>query len=49
MKDRIRFISHKGKKILLIDATNFSPEELVELLPLALSRNKSRHAAAHPQ
>jgi hypothetical protein len=38
MKNRIRFISHKGKKILLVDATNLSPGELVELLPLALSR-----------
>ena len=33
MKDRIRFISHKGKRILLVDATDCSPEELVELLP----------------
>jgi SpoIIAA-like len=38
MKDRIRFISHKGKKILLVDASNMSAEELVQLLPLALSR-----------
>jgi hypothetical protein len=38
MKDRIRFISHKGKKILLADASNLSAEELVQLSPLALSR-----------
>ena len=38
MKNRIRFISHKGKKILLADATNLSAEELVQLSPLALSR-----------
>jgi hypothetical protein len=38
MKDRIRFISHRGKKILLVDASNMSAEELVQLLPLALSR-----------
>ena len=38
MEDRIRFISHKGKKILLVDASNLSAEELVQLLPLALSR-----------
>ena len=29
MKDRIRFISHKGKKILLADASNLSAEGLV--------------------
>ena len=38
MKNRIRFISHEGKKILLADATNLSAEELVQLSPLALSR-----------
>ncbi len=38
MEDRIRFISHKGKKILLVDASNLSAEELVQLSPLALSR-----------
>ena len=38
MKDRIRFISHKGKKILLADASNLSAEGLVQLSPLALSR-----------
>jgi len=27
-EDRIRFITHKGKEILLIDATNCSSEEL---------------------
>ena len=34
MKNRIRFISHKGKKILLVDCTNCSAEELVELAAL---------------
>jgi hypothetical protein len=38
VKNRIRFISHKGKKILLVDASNLSAEELVQLSPLALSR-----------
>ena len=38
MKNRIKFISHKGKKILLADASNLSAEELVQLSPLALSR-----------
>ena len=38
MKNRIRFISHKGKKILLVDASNCSAEELVELLPLVPAR-----------
>ena len=38
MKNRIKFISHKGKKILLADASNLSAEELVLLSPLALSR-----------
>ena len=38
MKNRIRFISHKGKKILLADASNFSGEELVQLAPLVLAR-----------
>ena len=38
MKNRIRFISHKGKKILLADASNFSAEELVQMAPLVLTR-----------
>jgi hypothetical protein len=38
VKNRIKFISHKGKKILLADASNLSAEELVQLSPLALSR-----------
>ena len=38
MKDRIRFISHKGKKILFADASNLSGDELVRLSPLVLSR-----------
>lgn len=38
MKDRIRFISHKGKRILLADASNYSAEELVQFSPLVLSR-----------
>ena len=31
MEDRIRFIEHKGKHILLIDLCNLSSEELVTL------------------
>jgi hypothetical protein len=38
MENRIRFIKHKGHKILLVDASNCSPEELVQLVPLVLSR-----------
>jgi hypothetical protein len=38
MENRIRFIKHKGQKILLVDASNCSPEELAHLAPLVLSR-----------
>ena len=38
MKNRIRFISHKVKKILLADGSNCSPEELVELAALVQSQ-----------
>jgi hypothetical protein len=31
MHDAIRFITHKGKQILLVDCTNCSPEELVKI------------------
>jgi len=34
MKDRIQFISHKDKKILLVDSSNCSPEQLEELAAL---------------
>jgi len=34
MKDRIHFISHKGKKILLMDCTNCSPDELERIARL---------------
>jgi hypothetical protein len=33
MEERIRFITHKGKKILLVDLTDCSPAEVVELAP----------------
>ena len=29
--DRVRFITHQGKKILLIDFTNCSPEEVTKI------------------
>jgi SpoIIAA-like len=38
MKNRIRFISHKDKKILLVDCSNCSVEELEELAPLVPAR-----------
>ncbi len=38
MKNRIRFISHKDKAILLVDGTNCSAEQLVELVPLVPAR-----------
>ena len=41
MKNRIRFISHQGKKILLVDCTNCSAEELekfADLVPGACYR-----------
>ena len=34
MKNRIRFISHQGKKILLVDCTNCSAEELEKFADL---------------
>ena len=34
MKDRIRFISHKGKKILLADASNGSAEGFGATIPI---------------
>lgn len=34
MKNRIRFISHQGKKILLVDCTNCTVEQLLELAAL---------------
>ena len=30
--DRVRFITHQGKQILFIDATNCAAEEVIELL-----------------
>jgi hypothetical protein len=30
--DRVRFITHQGKQILLIDVTNCAAEEVIELL-----------------
>ena len=49
MKNRIRFITHKGKKILLVDCTNCSAEQLEELaalVPGAGYRRASRVGAA---
>ena len=34
MKNRIRFISHQGKKILLVDCTDCTVEQLIELAAL---------------
>ena len=34
MKDRIRFISHKGKKILLVDCSGCPPDELERITRL---------------
>jgi hypothetical protein len=31
--DRVRFIAHQGKQILLVDLTHCSAEEVIELLP----------------
>jgi hypothetical protein len=36
-EDRIRFITHKGNQILLIDATNCSPKQLEEMSRLVPS------------
>ena len=33
MEERIRFITHQGKKILLIDFSHCSAEEILHLLP----------------
>ena len=44
MGDRIRFISHKGKKILLVDGSNSSAEQLEELAALVPS-----HVTAEPR
>ena len=33
MEERIRFITHQGKKILLIDFSHCSAEEILQLLP----------------
>jgi hypothetical protein len=38
MKNRIRFISHKHKKILLVDGTGCSTEQLAELAMLVPAR-----------
>ncbi len=44
MKNRIRFISHKGKKILLVDCTNCSAEELEKFADLVPA-----HVTAEPR
>jgi SpoIIAA-like len=31
--DRVRFITHQSKRILLVDLTSCSPEEVIERLP----------------
>jgi len=36
-EDRIRFITHKGNQILLVDATNCSPKQLEEMSRLVPS------------
>ncbi len=38
MKNRIRFISHKQKKILLVDGTGCSAEQLEEFATLVPAR-----------
>ena len=38
MKNRIRFISHKDKKILLVDCSNCSAEQLEEFAALVPAR-----------
>jgi hypothetical protein len=38
VKNRIRFISHKGHKILLVDCSDCSLEQLKELIPLVPGR-----------
>jgi hypothetical protein len=44
MEERIRFISHKGKKILLVDCTNCSSEELEKFAKIVPS-----HVTAEPR
>jgi SpoIIAA-like len=44
MEDRIRLITHKGKAILLVDASNCSPAELLEL-----SRIVPKHVTTEPR
>ena len=36
MEDRIGFITHKGKKIFLVDCSNCSVDELEQIAPIAL-------------
>jgi hypothetical protein len=38
VKNRIRFISHKRKRVLLVDGTGCSPEQLQELAELVPTR-----------
>ena len=42
MKNRIQFISHKGKKVLLVDCTNCSVDQLVELAALVPAKVTAR-------
>jgi hypothetical protein len=44
MKDRIRFISHKGKTILFVDCSNCSPDELEKI-----SRIVPQRVATNPK
>ncbi len=44
MEERVRFISHKGKKILLVDCTNCSGEELEKFVKIVPS-----HVTAEPR
>jgi len=34
MEERIRFITHHGKQVMLVDCTNCSVAEMIELAPL---------------
>ncbi|HEX3351217.1 MAG TPA: STAS/SEC14 domain-containing protein [Terriglobales bacterium] len=38
MKNRIRFITHKDKRILLVDCSNCSPEEMEQFATLVPAR-----------
>ena len=38
MKNRIRFISHRRKKVLLVDGTDCSAEQLIEFASLVPAR-----------